>query len=83
MSEHLVTPDDVHAFQERERPGFEAALAAETYKTKAELVAKVLNTFGRREELLGLVESYRRMKRDLGLMDFSDQIELGARLASV
>ena len=37
--------------------------------------------FGRREELLGLVESYRRLKRDLGLMDFSDQIELGARLA--
>ena len=41
----------------------------------------MLDTFGRREELLGLVEAYRRLKRDLGLMDFSDQIELGARLA--
>ena len=28
-------------------------------------------------ELLGLVEAYRRLKRDLGLMDFSDQIALG------
>ena len=33
-------------------------------------------------ELLGLVAAYRRLKADLGLMDFSDQIELGARLAS-
>ena len=28
------------------------------------------------------MEAYRRLKADLGLMDFSDQIELGARLAS-
>jgi DNA helicase-2/ATP-dependent DNA helicase PcrA len=83
MSEHLVTPDDVRAFQDRERPRVEEALAAETYKTRRELVEKVLNTFGRRDELLGLVESYRTMKADLGLMDFSDQVELGARLAVV
>ncbi len=82
MSEHLRTPDEVRAFQQRHRPAVEEALAAETYKTKAADVAKVLNTFGRREELLGLVESYRTLKRELGLMDFSDQIELGARLAA-
>ena len=34
-----------------------------------------------REELLGLVDDYRALKRQLGLMDFSDQIALGARLA--
>jgi len=83
MSEHLVTPDDVRAFQDRHRGAVQEALAAETLKTKIAEVAKVLNTFGRREELLGLVESYRATKRDLGLMDFSDQIELGARLADV
>jgi ATP-dependent DNA helicase UvrD/PcrA len=83
MSEHLVTPDDVRAFQDRHRDAVQEALAAETLKTKIAEVAKVLNTFGRREELLGLVESYRATKRDLGLMDFSDQIELGARLADV
>ena len=27
------------------------------------------------------MRDYRRLKRELGLMDFSDQIELGARLA--
>ena len=83
MSEHLVGPDDVRAFQDESRPAVEKALAEETGKTKADAVARVLNTFGRREELLGLVESYRQTKRDLGLMDFSDQIELGARLATL
>ncbi len=83
MSEHLVTPADVRAFQDESRPAVEKALADETGKTKTDAVAKVLNTFGRREELLTLVEAYRRTKRDLGLMDFSDQIELGARLATL
>jgi DNA helicase-2/ATP-dependent DNA helicase PcrA len=82
MAEHLLTPADVRAFQARERPGFEAAKAEETHKTKIAEVEKVLSTFDRREELLGLVEAYQRLKTDLGLMDFSDQIELGARLAS-
>ena len=53
----------------------------QTTKARKKL-ADVLSAIDRREELLGLVESYRRLKRDLGLMDFSDQIELGARLAS-
>jgi DNA helicase-2/ATP-dependent DNA helicase PcrA len=82
MAEHLLTPADVRAFQTRERPRVEAAMAEETHKTKIAEVDKVLSTFDRREEVLGLVEAYRRLKTDLGLMDFSDQIELGARLAS-
>ena len=81
MTEHLVGPAGVRAFQDRERPRFEEALALETYKTRADEIRKVLHTFGRRDELLGLVEAYRRLKHDLGLMDFSDQIELAARLA--
>ena len=82
MAEHLLTPADVRAFQTRERPRVEAAKAEESHKTKIAEVDKVLSSFDRREELLGLVEAYRRLKHDLGLMDFSDQIELGARLAS-
>ncbi len=82
MAEHLLTPADVRAFQASQRPRVEEARAAEHLKTKIGEVAKVLHTFDRREELLGLVEAYRRLKADLGLMDFSDQIELGARLAS-
>ena len=81
MSEHLVVPDDVRALQDRERPLWQAGLATEHRKTYRDAIEKTLNTFGRREEVLGLVESYRRLKHELGLMDFSDQIELGARLA--
>ncbi len=83
MSEHLVSPDDVRAFQDRHRSAIETASAAEATRTAKGEVDKVLNTFGRRSELLELVESYRRLKAELGLMDFSDQIELGARLAEL
>ncbi len=86
MSEHLVGPDDVRAFDERERAGFVRAVEAEragsNRKTYVEAAAKAVNAIDRRGELLGLVRAYRRMKSDLGVMDFSDQIELGARLAS-
>jgi DNA helicase-2/ATP-dependent DNA helicase PcrA len=86
MSEHLVGPDDVRGFDERERAGFvrtlEAEQAGSNRKTYVEAIAKAVNAIDRRRELLGLVEAYRRMKADLGVMDFSDQIELGARLAS-
>ncbi|MGN6132362.1 MAG: UvrD-helicase domain-containing protein [Nocardioidaceae bacterium] len=82
MAEHLLTPADVRAFQASQRPRVEEACAREHLKTKIAEVAKVLQTFDRREELLGLVDAYRRLKAELGLMDFSDQIELGARLAT-
>src|SRR4051794_36460544 len=86
MSEHLVTPDDVRALDADARAGFERALAEElagkARTTYREPVEKAIPAIDRRTELLGLVEAYRRLKRDLGLMDFSDQIELGARLAS-
>jgi len=86
MSEHLVSPAAVRALDADARLGFERALAEEvagkdrtTYREPPE---KAMHAIDRRTELLGLVEAYRRLKRDLGLMDFSDQIELGARLAS-
>ena len=86
MSEHLVSPDEVRRVDAEARRGFERALAEEvagknrtTYREPAE---KAIFAIDRRAELLELVDGYRRLKRDLGLMDFSDQIELGARLAS-
>jgi DNA helicase-2/ATP-dependent DNA helicase PcrA len=85
MSEHLRSPEEVRAFDERERMGFQRALEQEqagaNRKTYVEAIAKAVNAIDRRGELLGLVAAYRRLKADLGLMDFSDQIELGARLA--
>jgi DNA helicase-2/ATP-dependent DNA helicase PcrA len=86
MSEHLASPDDVRRIDAEARAGFQRAVAAErdgkARKTYLEALEKAIHVIDRRHELLGLVESYRRLKRDLGLMDFSDQIELGARLAS-
>ncbi|GCD91560.1 ATP-dependent DNA helicase [Nocardioides sp. LS1] len=86
MSEHLVGPADVRAADAEARAGFAAALAEEEAgkgrKTYREPLEKAIFAIDRRGELLGLVEAYRRLKRDLGLMDYSDQIELGARLAS-
>ncbi|GAA1131125.1 ATP-dependent DNA helicase [Nocardioides aquiterrae] len=85
MSEHLVAPEAVRAVDAEARAGFERALADEVAGknrvTYREAVEKAISAIDRRAELLGLVEAYRRLKRDLGLMDFSDQIELGARLA--
>ena len=86
MSEHLVSPADVERVDAQAAESFRRALAQEeagkNRKTWREPVEKALHAIARRQELLGLVGGYRRLKADLGLMDFSDQIELGARLAS-
>ena len=55
---------------------------ARTARPTSSAMREGANAIERRGELLGLVAGYRRMKADLGLMDFSDQIELGARLAA-
>ncbi|GAC1386093.1 MAG: hypothetical protein NVSMB48_24280 [Marmoricola sp.] len=85
MAEHLVEAAAVRRFDADAREGFERALADEIAvkdrKGHREACEKAMSAIDRRAELLGLVESYRRLKADLGLMDFSDQIALGARLA--
>ena len=78
LNEHLVTIDEVRAFHAHERPKFEAALA--TSRAKAD-ISKALAKMAEREEVLDLVEGYRALKVQLGLMDFSDQIALAAELA--
>ena len=84
MSEHLVAAADVRRVDAEARAGFLRGLDAETAgknrKGHREACEKAVFAIDRRGELLGLVEGYRRLKRDLGLMDFSDQIELAARL---
>ena len=78
MNEHLVGVADVRAFHAAARPHFEAALAGS--RARADLT-RVLEKMTEREELLGLVEGYRRLKAQFGLMDFSDQIALAAELS--
>jgi DNA helicase-2/ATP-dependent DNA helicase PcrA len=81
MSEHLVDPQVVRAYDARQRPLFEEGMATEHRKTYREKNEKAILAIDRRAELLGLVEAYRGLKSHLGLMDFSDQISLAARLA--
>ncbi|WP_370250428.1 UvrD-helicase domain-containing protein [Nocardioides sp.] len=86
LAEHLVTPDRVRAFDAEQRPAFARALleegAGKNRVTHLREVQRAISVIDARSELLDLVEGYRRLKRELGLMDFSDQIALGARLAS-
>jgi DNA helicase-2/ATP-dependent DNA helicase PcrA len=78
MSEHLVGIDDVRAFDKQYADRVRQAL---TTGAKGDL-PRFLDALAKRDELLGLVEGYRRLKQELGLMDFSDQIALSARLAA-
>ena len=78
LNEHLVGIDEVRAWHARERPRFEEALATSRARTE---ITKVLDRMLEREEILDLVEGYRRLKAQFGLMDFSDQIALAAELA--
>ena len=55
-------------------------MAGESRKTYRERNEKAILAIDRRAELLDLVEDYRDLKRHHGLMDFSDQIALTARL---
>ncbi|MFA6576440.1 MAG: ATP-dependent helicase, partial [Nocardioides sp.] len=77
LSEHLVDAERLRAFDAQAWPRFEEGLAS---GAKTEL-GKVQSAFARRAEALRLVDDYRRLKAALGLMDFSDQIALAARLA--
>lgn len=74
LSEHLVEPGDVRAFQRREAP-----LWAASKQTKD--VRAVLAGFDKRGELLAFVERYRAIKAERGVMDFSDRMAGAARLA--
>jgi DNA helicase-2/ATP-dependent DNA helicase PcrA len=86
MSEHLVSPAEVRDFHRGQRPLFQQAVAEELAgkgrKTYVDAVTDVLTRMDQREELLDLVEEYRALKQQLGLMDFSDQIALAARLVA-
>jgi len=76
LSEHLVDVDRLRAFDADQWPRFDVGLAGN--KTEH---GRVDSAVVRRGEALRLVVEYRRLKATLGLMDFSDQIALAARLA--
>ncbi|MGI8535354.1 MAG: ATP-dependent helicase, partial [Mycobacteriales bacterium] len=75
MAEHLVTVADVRACDE-------ALLSAVTGTPGAPAtVRRIAAAAAAREELLDLVEAYRRRKAALDLLDFGDQVSIAAEIA--
>ncbi|CAL9518270.1 ATP-dependent DNA helicase Rep [Streptomyces sp. enrichment culture] len=77
LSEHLVEPARLRA---HDRELLDLLESGAVRLTNAAL-RKVPETARGRLELLGLVEEYRRRKRERELLDFGDQMALSARLA--
>jgi DNA helicase-2/ATP-dependent DNA helicase PcrA len=75
LADHLVSPADVLAYDEAVRA------EAGSVRKPAAGVRTISETTLKRAEILQLVEEYRSSKADRGVLDFADQMALGARLA--
>ena len=85
LSEHLVPPEELAAWDEEwiDRLERECAAAALETGTKGHCdgLRKMAATARKRQELAAMVTAYRAAKRDLDAIDFGDQVALAARLA--
>jgi len=75
LADHLVRPADVRSYDEALR----AEVAAVAKPVAG--VRTIAETALKRAEILQLVEEYQALKTDRGVLDFADQMALGARLA--
>ncbi len=75
LADHLVRPADVRSYDEALR----AEVAAVAKPVAG--VRTIAETALKRAEILQLVEEYQALKADRGVLDFADQMALGARLA--
>ncbi|MDO9381031.1 MAG: ATP-dependent DNA helicase [Nocardioidaceae bacterium] len=75
MADHLVDPEIVRAW------GRELRADLDRLDRPVRDVADVVRASHKRDELLRFVEAYRQAKAHAGVMDFSDQMAWGARLA--
>ncbi len=75
LADHLLRSDDVRDHDEAVR----AEVAAARKQTVE--VRKLAETALKRGEILQLVEEYQAYKSERGVVDFADQMALGARLA--
>ncbi|MCW2748957.1 MAG: hypothetical protein JWR83_67 [Aeromicrobium sp.] len=81
LAEHLVSPEDLRAHDE--------ALIAECEQARLDegkpptLLRDAAEKARKRIELSRMVDRYRQAKADAGVMDFSDQMAWGARLAAL
>ena len=79
LGSHLATPAQVREFSLRARARFEKAPLWRGSPTKAVLEAQ--GAIDERLELLELVETYRELKKKLGLVEFADQQAQAVELA--
>jgi DNA helicase II / ATP-dependent DNA helicase PcrA len=76
MSEHLRTPDDI-----RQVGAWLRERLAEVKKQTKTHQGKIMDTQALREQLLPLIEAYRRAKAKREVLDHGDQLALAARIA--
>ena len=85
LSEHLVTPEELAAFDERWAGQLVAALAeareAPRSKGVRETLATMLGAARARRELATIVAEYRAAKKALGRVDFGDLVSRAVALA--
>jgi DNA helicase-2/ATP-dependent DNA helicase PcrA len=85
LSEHLVEPDQLQAWDAAWRAQLEQACAdldgQKGSKGHCDDLRAMALAARRRSELAGLVRAYRAAKLDLDAIDFGDQVALAARLA--
>ncbi|MDN5977592.1 MAG: ATP-dependent helicase [Acidipropionibacterium jensenii] len=80
MGSHLVDVDRVRSADRSWR----AALAEAPTRRGGQIyadVARAMDTVDEREEMLGMVEAYRRLKQERGLVEYADRMAQAAHLA--
>ncbi|HEY3563110.1 MAG TPA: ATP-dependent DNA helicase [Kribbella sp.] len=75
LADHLLRPDDIRDHDDAVRREVAAA------RKQTVEVRKLAETALKRGEILQLVEEYQAYKGERGVVDFADQMALGARLA--
>lgn len=80
LASHLADPEAVRAQTDEFLAEVEASPRTRTKDVYATLKAAAAKARERRE-LTGLVEGYQRLKRELGSVEFADQMAVAARLA--
>jgi len=84
MAEHEVRPDELRDFSAELSARLEALPRLRPAKGADQVYAevrKMLNRQDTRLKLLPLVEAYQARKRTAGVIDYSDQVSLAARIA--
>lgn len=82
LAEHLLTPAEAAAELRALAADVEERPPAEGRRSGRSAVAAVATALRARADVLGLVEALAARKRELGVVDFADQVALACRIAA-